>query len=162
MTFSPSTYYDNEPNGANYPNFSGDYITNFTPGGSGSTYVNPVTINFTSIVTGAAFAMAADGTPYTFTAELNGTVVDQQTISVTYNVSQDFFGFQNEKFNSIIITQAGAGGGPYYDLDNLQIQGFAVPEPTSLAMVSCGISVVLAWTARRRSAISRQSAVANI
>ena len=109
VTFSPTTYYDNEPNGAHYPNFSGDYITNFTPGGAGSSYVNPVTINFTSVVTGAAFAMAADGTPYRFTAELNGNVVDQMTVSVTYNVSQDFFGFQNEKFNSIVVTAGRVG-----------------------------------------------------
>ena len=113
VTFAANAYYDADQGGGpnpGYPNFAGDYVTNFPVNGSST--VNPFTINFTSVVTGAAFAMAADVTPYMFVATLNGAFVDSGTATVGVTSTQDFYGFANERFNAISIVQIGAGSGP--------------------------------------------------
>lgn len=118
VTFSPNVYYSPQ---TGYPNIQGNDVGNFSSTGQGP--IDPVTMNFSATQSSVAFAMAADGTPYTFQALLNGTVVDSFTDTVGFTSNNDFYGFTNDTFNSISITRDTAGGGPFWLLDNLQTSG---------------------------------------
>lgn len=117
VTFSPNVFYSPQ-NG--FPNITGNDVGNFTFTGQGP--LNPVTMNFSTTQSSVAFAMAADNTPYTFNALMNGNVVDSFTTTVGFS-SNDFYGFTNDTFNSISITRDTTGGGPFWLLDNLQTSG---------------------------------------
>jgi hypothetical protein len=91
--------------------------------------------------------MAADDTPYTFTALLGGIQVDSGSATVTGTAGH--FGFTGEVFDRIVIDEtASVGGGPYWLLGDLQLSALAVPEPASLVLL--GVSFVALGAMRRR------------
>src|SRR5438874_13830194 len=72
VTFSPNVYYDPQ---TGFPNINGNDIGNFTFA-TQPAFVNPMTMSFTTPMSGVAFNMAGDATPYVFSAFLGGTLVE--------------------------------------------------------------------------------------
>lgn len=143
VSFSPNVYYDPQA----YGSFVND-VGNFTfP--SEPAYIDPVVMSFSTPQTGVAFQMTADSTPYLFQAFLGGTggtLVDSFTDANIGDIL--FYGFSNETFDTIKISEAGAGGGPYWLIDNIQLgTGTAVPEPSSILLM--GPAMAGLWLARR-------------
>lgn len=133
VTFSPNVFYSPQ---TTFGNVQGNDIGNFTFTGGGP--ISPVTFNFTSPLTGAAFSFDADGTPYLFQAFLGGTLVDSFTATVGVSTN-DFYGFNNITFDSIVITDEGSGGGPFWVADNIQFGSTAAtPEPGTFALLGLG------------------------
>jgi hypothetical protein len=152
VSFSPNVYYDAET--TFFPNEVSNFTDATEPG-----FINPVVISFTSPQTSAAFQIVADDTPYLFQAfsgGTGGTLVDSFTSTVAGDASL-YYGFTNETFDTIEITQEGDGGGPYWDLSNIELSNAAisgVPEASSMLLV--GPALAGLWIAsRRRSARSR-------
>jgi hypothetical protein len=146
VTFSPNLYYSPQ---TGFGHVQGNDLGNFQS--FSSAFINPFSISFNNAVTGAAFAFDADGTPYTFTALLNNVPVESFTTTVGVS-NNDFFGFTGIDFNQISVTTAGAGGGPYNVLDNIQIGPAAVPEPSTFALFGAVIGLGvggLVWRRRR-------------
>jgi hypothetical protein len=148
VTFSPFVYFN--PQGGFIP---GGRVGNFTfP--TEPAFVNPVTFNFSTAVTSAAFQIAADVTPYTFQALLGGSVVDSG--NVTVDGGGTFIGFTADTFDAIKIIQNGAGGGPYWLAGNLQFgqvlppstQG--VPEPVTVSLFATGLAGAIAMRRRKK------------
>jgi len=139
VSFAPAIYY---APASGLGNLQGHQVSNFDDKGN---VVTPLTINFTKTQFGAAFSMDGDFAPFTFTALLNGVPVDSFTSVVGISTS-DYFGFTNEAFNSISITQAGPGA-PYYLIDNIQM--LPAPEPSTLAFLGTGM-LGLVGVAKRR------------
>jgi hypothetical protein len=130
VTFSPGLYYDPQP--YNGTGISGNLAGNFNTSG----ILTPVTLNFTTTETAVAFGAAGDDTPYLIQAFLGATLVDSFTTSWG---TGGFYGFAGEDFNSIVITQAGTGGGPYYLIDNIETDPLATPEPSSFLLLGTGL-----------------------
>jgi hypothetical protein len=148
VTFAPNVYYSPQ---TGFPNINGNDAGNFTSGGAGP--INPVTMTFSQPLTGVAFNMAADETPYTFTSFLGGNPVESFTTSVGASSSSNFYGFQNSVFDSIRISQAGAGGGPYWLIDNIQLgAAAATPEPATLAVFGLMVAGGAGYVRRRAKA----------
>jgi hypothetical protein len=147
VTFS-GIYYDPQ---TGFGNVQGNDIGNFTFA-TQPAFQNPVTLTFSTPVTAAALSFDADGTPYLFQAFLGGTQVDSfvDTVGVS---SSDYYGFQNEVFNQIVITQDGAGGGSDWVADNIQTSAAATPEPSYYFALSAGIIALLGF---RKLKINRQ------
>jgi PEP-CTERM motif len=150
VTFSPFVYYN--PQGGFFPN---GRVGNFTfP--TEPAFVDPVTFNFTKDLTAAAFQMAADGTPYTFTALLNGTAVASGTETIGDSPAP-FIGFTGVTFNAIEIANAGTGGGPYWLIGNLQFgSSLVAPEPSTWAMLLLGFAGLgfLGYRAKRKAVVA--------
>jgi len=151
VTFSPQVYFD--PQTA--PWFIND-IGNYTSSGSEGP-VNPLVMTFSTEQDAVAFQMAADGTPYTISAYLggqSGTLVETFTDpGISDPVPSLFYGFQNVAFDTIVVSQAGAGGGPYWLIGDIQEgpQQSPVPEPTSLILLST-VLLAVAFVVRKRIA----------
>jgi hypothetical protein len=145
ITFSPNAYQTNQ---GGYPNTDSFDIGN-SPGGPA---VNPVTINFTTPLTSAAFALATDVGVYTFTASLGGVPVDVAVFNTLgYTIQTDFYGFSGITFDAISIDGSAATGGPYFDLDNLQLGSAATPEPGTYALLGSLTLTGAALLRRRRT-----------
>jgi hypothetical protein len=138
-SFAPAVYYSPI---SGFGNLQGHDVSNFDDKGN---FVTPLTLNFGKTQFGVAFNMVGDATPFTFTALLNGVPVDSFTATVGLSDS-DFYGFANETFNAISITQAGPGA-PYYLMDNVQL--LPTPEPSTLAFLGTGL-IGLVGVAKRR------------
>ncbi len=146
VTFSPNLYYDPQ-DGTQY-GIAGILLGNF----STDQFINPVTISFASPVDGAPFQMAADVTPFSFVAYNGSTVVDSGASTVSYPSRSLFYGAPDQ-LTSIVITQTGAGGGPYYLLGNLQ-EGASVPETGAAALALADLGLLdMVLTLRRRRAV---------
>jgi hypothetical protein len=149
ISFSPNVYYDAEVSFG----FTND-ISNFTYA-TEPAFVDPVVFSFSSPQTSAAFQMVADDTPYTIEAFLGGTggtLVDSFVDpSIGGNTPGLFYGFTGETFDTIEISQAGTGGGPYWDLGNIELSNAPIatdaPEPGSLLLL--GPALAGLWLACR-------------
>jgi hypothetical protein len=146
VTFSPNAYYNGE---IDTP-FVND-VANFTDP-TEPAFINPVVISFSTPQTAADFQMEADGTPYFFSAFLGGTggtLVDSFTDPSVGGAL--FYGFFGETFDTIQISQAGTGGGPYWVLDNIELgTASSAPEPGSMLLIVPALAGLwLVW--RRRS-----------
>ena len=60
-----------------------------------------VTLAFTNLQTAAAFALASNGTNYTFEALLGGSTVDSFSTDVGNSGANNFYGFSGIAFDSI-------------------------------------------------------------
>jgi hypothetical protein len=135
VTFSPNVFFSPQSGFGITPNTLGNFTFPTQPA-----FVNPVTLTFSTALTGAAFQMAADVTPYSFTALLGGTTVDSGSATVTGVAG--FFGFTGDTFDQLVITETGAGGGPYWLIGNLELGASAVPEPGTLALFGLGLTAL--------------------
>jgi hypothetical protein len=150
VSFSPFVYLCPE-SGFGIP---GNTVGNFTSP-TEPAYVNPVLITFSSTQTSADFQMAADDTPYTFTALLSGAPVDSGTATVGYSSPVGYYGFTGDTFNQILITQVGAGDGPYWLIGDVQGSSAAitsVPEPATLAVLGGALGLLSLMRRRGRQA----------
>lgn len=156
ITFSPNVYYN--PQGGTAFGLPANDVGNFTfP--TEPAFVNPVTIDFSTMQNGAALMMAANDTPYMFVA-LDGGVPVDAFIANSVGVPGLFYGFSGEAFNQIEILQAGPGGGPYWLASNIQLSNApavaTTPEPAStLLFVGVGLAMLASFggTLRRRLAL---------
>lgn len=89
----------------------------------------------------------------TFTALLNGSVVESFSASTDTTSADNFFGFTGITFDEIRID---AGGNDVMALDNLQLGTTSVPEPTSMALLGlASISGIgLRLSQRRRAKVA--------
>jgi len=135
VSFTPNVFYSPQ---TGFGNVQGNDIGNFTFTDEGP--LNPVSFVFSGPLTGAAFSFDADVTDYLFQAFLGGTLVDSFTANVGVS-NDDFYGFDNITFDSIVITQVDAGGGPFWVADNIQFGSSvtATPEPASIALLGFGL-----------------------
>ncbi|MBP0017934.1 MAG: PEP-CTERM sorting domain-containing protein [Cyanobacteria bacterium SBLK] len=104
-------------------NFTGNHLKNFFP------VTNPFSINFTDPVNSAAFAFINNASTSTFTALLDGSIVESFS-SPSVFVPNNFFGFTDIVFDEIQIDVG--GGGNYMRLDNIQFTVASTPEPSSI------------------------------
>ncbi|MBK0326953.1 VPLPA-CTERM sorting domain-containing protein [Rhodobacteraceae bacterium F11138] len=136
VTFSPNlVYYGNVQD---YPNFTDPALGNFALDGSNppvpSAPIDPFVINFTSDVTAASFAMASNPTTTTFTAFLDGEVVESFSAGTDSGSANNFFGFTGTLFDQIRVDT----GNRYAFIDNLAFAAApvsAVPLPAGLPLL---------------------------
>ena len=150
VSFAPNGYYDPQI-GYGLTNDIGNFTFATEPA-----FVNPFTMLFSTPQTAVDFQMAGDGTSFLFQAFLGGSLVDSFTSTVGVPSPLLFYGFDNDDFNSIKITQAGAGSGPYWLIGNVQLGVPAVataPEPSSILLLGIGI-VGLGFNVRRRRTVN--------
>jgi hypothetical protein len=146
ISFTPNVYYSPQ---TTFGNVQGNDIGNFTFNPDGP--VNPVSFVFSGPINGAAFSFDADSTPYLFQAFLGGVLVDSFTATVGVSTS-DYYGFNNITFDTIVITQEGAGGGPFWVADNIQFgSAVSTPEPASIALLGFGLFGLAAAKLRRKT-----------
>jgi len=142
VTFSPNVYFQPDSGFGITPNTLGNFTFATAPA-----YVDPVTMAIGVNQSGVAFQMAADNTPYTFTALLDGQVVDSATTTVSDVAG--FYGFTGEPwFNQLAIAEAGVGGGSYWVIGNVQLS--SIPEPSTWAMMLSGFAG-LGYAGNRRA-----------
>lgn len=132
ITFGSGNYVSNSYSGA-YPNMTNSVIANFFP-----CCQDPTSFSFTATLSELAFAFVSNLQDTTFSAFLNGMLVDSATFSTDY--SGRYVSFLGMSFDEIRITST--GNNDAYILDNMQ---YKVPEPEmiglmSIALVGLGLS----------------------
>lgn len=148
LSFTPGlTRLNNNPN---RPNFTSPYLGNF--GGA-----NPFSMIFTNTVKDASFAMTSNGgIQTTFTALLNGTIVESFTTAVSRppvngnpRDPNNFYGFTGLLFDEINVSVGASGDSSIVGLDTVAFNVAAVPVPASLPLLIAGLGG-LALMGRRR------------
>ncbi len=141
ITFSPALFYDGNNNyqGCNFNDESGDCLSNFYGNGSGISGLSPVfSIFFTAPVTSAVFAIVTDaGTNNTtFAALRNGVVVSTFTGSTSLSNTNNYYGFVNSTpFDQLRVTTTGSN---LAVIDNLATST-STPEPGTVGMLILGL-----------------------
>ena len=124
-----------------FPNFSGNRIGDFQ---SGIVQTGLFSATFSSTLSDVAFALVTAPGTTTFTAFLNGNLVESASAATTFNNVTNFFGFAGIAFNQLTIRTASFDH--VFQLDNLQTT--AVPIPPALALL--GGPLVLLRSLRRK------------
>lgn len=114
------------------------------------------TISFTQAVSDATFALTSTGGTATFTASLNGSVVETFTASlvntslsaINPNRVGNVFGFTDIEFDQISFTTVGTA---LTTLDNLSFNVSQVPLPASMPLMLSGFGLLVAVRRRRRN-----------
>jgi hypothetical protein len=147
ITFSPYAVYDPYGQGQQGgPNVTGNYISNFHPD---VLAVNPLSLDFSQVQSQAAFALVTMPGTTTFTALLNGVLVESDTAATSLTNPDNFFGFQNISFNQIQVSVSSSDRA--WEMDNIQIG--AVPEPATRALLfSALLGLGVVYLRRRRPA----------
>ncbi len=144
VEFSPGLRFDSQGVSNCCNGITGHYV-----GNNGGPFLDPFSVIFTfgSSQTQAAFALATNPTTSTFTALLNGNVVETFSSPTHFNASGPYyFGFTGIAFNEIRVDIS-----PSLDqglIDNIQF-GSSVPLPPALLLV---LGAVVVAAARRHGA----------
>lgn len=158
VTFLPNLYYDSQ----GPADFDG-VITHYVGNNSGST-VNPFSILFVTDQTAVAFGIATNPTTTTFTAKLDGSIVETYQSATDFDdPAISFQGFQNITFDEIEVS---VGNGQAL-IDNIQlgqgeilpaepVMGPVVPVPVNaswalIALVLLLLSIGFSMINRRQS-----------
>ncbi len=110
----------------------------------GGPFLNPFSLMFTVPQTSAAFGFLTNPGTSTFTALLNGGVVE--TFTAPTSLAGGFFGFTGIAFNEIRVSAGGVNGAAAFD--NVQLA--PVPEPATLLLLGTGLAGVGAAVRKRR------------
>ena len=148
VSFSPNVYYDPQL-GFGFTNDIGNFTFPTQPA-----VVNPLVMSFSSPESAVAFQMTADSTPFLFQAFLGGTSGSLVASFPGSDVSSTaFYGFLNDDFDTIEITQEGDGGGPYWLISSIQSNPgtSTVPEPSSGILLLTAL-LAIGFVARNRIA----------
>ncbi len=124
VTFSPTLYYNGSGSGFYnfFPHISGNYLSNFNPG-----YVDPFSLNFTTVQSSVAFAFTTNPGSTTFNAYLGNTLVDSASVVTSSTINNNFYGFTGISFDRIEVFPGGSNSAMV--MDNLQMG--VVPEPST-------------------------------
>ncbi|MBA4065968.1 MAG: hypothetical protein C0501_20065 [Isosphaera sp.] len=133
------------PNAGNFPSTFGPAIG------------NPITIVFTTNQTAAAFSLATNTGTTTFTALLDGSVVETATAPTVFLSANNFFGFTGITFDEIQVTPGGNGNVGL--IDNIQLSQapppaaapVTAPEPAALTLLGIGAAGLVGRLRRRRT-----------
>jgi hypothetical protein len=138
VTFSPGVYKRpyNDIFPAIAPGFGDDYMSNYFHGG-GTGYVEVITVQFSSVVSEAAIALA--GEPYAIEARLGDTLVDSGSLIYPSPSpgKYGFLGFTGIRFDRLILRPAGVDAFGVLSIDTVQFT--AVPEPAAFTLMIYGL-----------------------
>jgi len=147
ITISPNLYQSNV-DGSLFPN-----IDNHNLGSSISTNtVRPFTLHFVNDQTKVAFAMVTNMGTTSFEAFL-GTVPVESFSTATNVNANNFYGFKNIVFNSIVVNVTPGISGTMF-MDNLQLGSTGseapIPEPATLLLMGVGIAGLIGGAAGKK------------
>jgi hypothetical protein len=128
--------------GTGTQNINGRYLDSF------NSSLVPGAIKFDGQVSAAGFNLRTNADTTTFTAFLNGVIVESFSASTDLDISNNFFGFTGIIFDEIQFDMAIVGQ-QGFNLDNLEF--VTVPEPSSIALFGLGL-IGLGAMRRRKTA----------
>ena len=155
-------------NGVTFGNaYSGSAFFSGSPFATGAIYNVPpalsniafgaISIEFPMALMGAAFNLATDVGATTFSAYLNGSLVETFNSATDFSKSSSFYGFEGFEFDRIevrTVLEGTTGQIAFTGIDNLQfasVPAAAVlaPEPSTAAMIFGGVIALFAYRRRR-------------
>ena len=104
-----------------FPNFNANTLVNFD--NTNRVTAPTFSINFSEDQSAAAFAMATNPGTSTFTALLDGAVLESFSTATTLDDSNNFYGFSGIMFDEISVAPGGFAN--QMSLDNIQTQASA-------------------------------------
>jgi hypothetical protein len=146
VEFDAGMYYNVQPDF--FPTHS---LANFSL--EGGQPFHPVSIRFGTPVTAAALALQSNPGTTTFTALLNGVIVESFATGTTLSFlpdlshASDFYGFSGILFDELTISNDFESEFGIFQIDNVQYT--AVPEPTALLLLGAGLATLAARRSRR-------------
>ena len=116
--------------------FAGEFVSNIRPG----LLIGwqPVTVQFDSVVSEAAFAMADQQSVWAFEARLGNTLVELAETTIDYSPGVGFVGFKGIQFDRIILKNF---ANTVFGIDTLQFT--SVPEPATISLALVAILVLM-------------------
>lgn len=126
------------------------YATNFAFTGTpapvadnflGSVVNDPFQMQFSTPQANVLFYIYSDGFGGTVTSYLNGVQVEQSSVGQYHPSGDNYFGFVNSRFDSIVVSLAGDG---LAQIDNVEFGAAPAPEPQTFLLLSGGLLLILA------------------